>query len=86
MPAPENWSRSSLVVETQLLESSISEMKEKAKAEAERVAVPDNLNNRVDTLLRENPETSWDMLSAESRANSEIARCPAALAHSGNAT
>jgi hypothetical protein len=49
-----------LAVEARILEASLAEAQEKAKAEAEQVEIPDDLHDRVSALLRESPETSWD--------------------------
>jgi hypothetical protein len=54
-----------LVVETKILEASLSEAKQAAKAQAEQVTIPDDLHDRVNALLEENPETSWDDAVAE---------------------
>jgi hypothetical protein len=54
-----------LAVEARILEASLAKAKKKAKAEADQVAIPDNLHDRVAALLEENPETSWDDAVAE---------------------
>jgi DNA topoisomerase VI subunit A len=54
-----------LAAETKLLEASLAEAMEKARAEAARLTIPDDLHDRVHALLEENPENSWDYAITE---------------------
>jgi hypothetical protein len=54
-----------LSVEAQILEDSLSEAQQRAKAEAEQIEIPDDLHDRVAAMLQESPETSWDAAVAE---------------------
>jgi hypothetical protein len=49
-----------LTIEAQILEDALPEVQQRARAEAEQIAVPADLRDRVNALLRDDPRISWD--------------------------
>ena len=49
-----------LVAETRIAEASLVEVKEQAKATAQAIAMPPDLDVQVNRYLEDNPEASWD--------------------------
>jgi hypothetical protein len=49
-----------LTVEAQILEYALPEVQQRARVEAEQVAIPADLHDRVDAMLRDDPGMSWD--------------------------
>jgi DNA topoisomerase VI subunit A len=60
-------------LEARFLDSSLTEAKQEAKSKAAQVAIPNNLRDRIEARLKEEPELSWDSAVADI-VNAEFVR------------
>jgi hypothetical protein len=49
-----------LAIETKIAEASLADVKERARATAQAITMPSELDEQVKRYLEDNPEESWD--------------------------